>query len=680
MKLVKDHIFTTEEKIELVESQIQQAKSSLSSLNTTSIISTNKALISLKSYRTLVASKDNHVLVSSGVNSHAEPVSDCDISMCASQSLTEIKPNSDTKVFNAGQPVQLCFEEISDSEMSTFAHDKNQVICKNNCDNCSQSICRTCSLGESRSESVGDSMSSLQSASLATPTSQLLDNIAQRISVLSETQKSAENDVGSGLSCSPVTPHIVKSSIVDTGLFTIENEPPCLSFATSDPNACNTLNVTPTCINTSFYYYYHDKSLSSHIKCSSDVLPSSITTPQSSLNQRTRKQKKPTKRIVNNSDVLSIKLLSTNKISAENDKVAECESSRKRKQSFQSDLDLKRVKSPVEVIEGAKLCVTNCIKWNPNVCTFTPSDRVADVLEQAFKSSIPNCRLPLVVSEVQKLLQVTNGFPVYLADHTCKRFPLCLTHSVAHMCIDVSRLSTVKLPATFCDLPSNTSCTTVGGGGGGGGGGGSVYTTYSSPLLSFNSYLLNPAYRQQEKLLLGSITHSNSINSSQEFCKFELLGVCKDPKCSAQHICQVIPSNKDVVASFVSHAPQIAQITSSEQANPNQCMEQVLTYSFALVDRYSSKLSNEEVYRLVAHKVVKAKQLDDPKYGERYFVTFDDCGQFIKSKNQRLVRVDTGHVCMSNVEQSDIPLFCDSADSHPTSKRYDFLVKLFPVY
>ena len=132
------------------------------------------------------------------------------------------------------------------------------------------------------------------------------------------------------------------------------------------------------------------------------------------------------------------------------------------------------------------------------------------------------------------------------------------------------------------------------------------YKEYTSPLLCFSSYRLNPAFRTGDKVCVNSLTFSNKLDPSKILCKFELTGVCSDPKCSAQHIRDAGMSKEELVQDLVSYAPTLAGCTSEElTAEPVQGTEgaagKVLTYSRGLLERYGEKLSDEELYKLVVH-------------------------------------------------------------------------------
>lgn len=697
MKLVKDHVSDSGKKITLVESQIQKTKSFLSRLNIMPAISTDKALISLKTYKKPITSKDSVVVVPVAVDSKTQndPVSDCD-AICPPRfpTVIEVEPVSDGEVCENNQPVAQLFEEVSEPETPNLS--------LNCCDKSSSSLkYGACSQLESvrdsaekvsvttlvkKSPPLGDSQSvptnnmSLQTASLAT---ELLDHVPV-ISAANETQETLSNKMNSciGQSCTAVTCHVASNTfsassnsvksvlpVVHSGLFTLQNEPPFLPVTSR-----NSFNVVPTCINNSVLEDSQHTASLSHSKYPEGI-PASVITQSS---QRSRKQRKPTKRIISSKpDILGRKLpntISTNRKStgvasnSKDDTFVKCEESRKRKQSFQNSLNLKRANSISVINKRIKLCVSNSTQRDSIISSTT--DKAVVVLQQAFKSITQDCQ-PLVAAEVQGMLLAASIFPGQISNCTSSHFSLSVVSGVTN---DYSRPSVVKLPATLFDVPSSTSCTTEGG----------MYTTYSSPLLGFSSYLLNPAYRQQEKLQLGSVTYSNSLDPSQVLCKFELLGVCKDPTCSAQHIREVTPSNKDVVSNLVTHAPQIAQFVPSKQAVTKTkkslsvkkvSMECISTYSSSVVDRYSSKLSDEEIYRLIAHKVVKAKHFDDPKYGDRYFVTFSDSGQFIKENSEasQSLHVDIAPVCKSHVELNECPLLAVSSDDYPASERYAFI-------
>ena len=151
------------------------------------------------------------------------------------------------------------------------------------------------------------------------------------------------------------------------------------------------------------------------------------------------------------------------------------------------------------------------------------------------------------------------------------------------------------------------------------------YQTYSSPLLCFSSYRLNPAFRNGDKVSLGSPTYSNKLDPNKIMCKFELTGVCNDPKCTAQHLRDLTMSKEDLVKDLISYAPTLAGCTNEEILTATEpaenIAEKVSSYSSQLLEKYGEKVSAEELYKIVVHDA-NTERLRNKTRTE--FVHFDD--------------------------------------------------------
>ena len=113
------------------------------------------------------------------------------------------------------------------------------------------------------------------------------------------------------------------------------------------------------------------------------------------------------------------------------------------------------------------------------------------------------------------------------------------------------------------------------------------FTSYASPLLTFQSYRLKPYFRTQFSLPLSSATYSHRINPEQIVCRFELQGRCNDPQCPAQHFSDMIPSTDQLVADISSY-----QSNTSDGA-PDSSLDKL--------DNFRGKVSDDELLQLAAH-------------------------------------------------------------------------------
>ncbi len=144
----------------------------------------------------------------------------------------------------------------------------------------------------------------------------------------------------------------------------------------------------------------------------------------------------------------------------------------------------------------------------------------------------------------------------------------------------------------------------------------SGYQPYSSPLLMFSSYRLNPAFLSAGegpnavKPSLGSLTYSTKLDPNKVMCKFELTGVCNDPKCTAQHFRDAVMTREEVVADIVSYAPSLAgcgtqEVEGMELDRPQTVgaiADKLSSFSAKFVEKYGKKMTHEMLYKLAIYE------------------------------------------------------------------------------
>ena len=162
-----------------------------------------------------------------------------------------------------------------------------------------------------------------------------------------------------------------------------------------------------------------------------------------------------------------------------------------------------------------------------------------------------------------------------------------------------------------------------------------TYHPYSSPLLMFQSYRLNPLYRTNEKLTLHSLSHSNKIDPNRIMCRFELGGICNDPSCAGQHFKDIALDKEELIQDLVCYAPQLAgcgvpeteseSLAEQEEVQLADTKGKIVSYASQMVERYKKKVSDEDLFKLTVHDVNKerAKLRTDPRAKASY-ISFDD--------------------------------------------------------
>lgn len=116
----------------------------------------------------------------------------------------------------------------------------------------------------------------------------------------------------------------------------------------------------------------------------------------------------------------------------------------------------------------------------------------------------------------------------------------------------------------------------------------SEFSSYASPLLTFQSYRLKPYFRTQFNLSLSSSTYSHRINPDHVMCRFELLGRCFNSQCSAQHFSDIISSTDQIVADISSY-----QSTTSDNSTQDSSQNKL--------ENFRGKVSDNELLQLAAH-------------------------------------------------------------------------------
>lgn len=149
-----------------------------------------------------------------------------------------------------------------------------------------------------------------------------------------------------------------------------------------------------------------------------------------------------------------------------------------------------------------------------------------------------------------------------------------------------------------------------------------TFRPYSSPLLMFQSYRLNPLYRTNERLTLQSLSHSNRIDPNKIMCRFELGGICNNASCGGQHLKDIGLNKEGLIEDLVCYAPQLA---GCEGNSPLLEREKIASYASQMVERYSNKVSDEDLFKLTVHNVNKerAKTIADQK-GKSNYVSFEE--------------------------------------------------------
>ena len=281
--------------------------------------------------------------------------------------------------------------------------------------------------------------------------------------------------------------------------------------------------------------------------------------------------------------------------------------------------------------ERTKTKTSEIIDLSMDITDNKEVEQAMKFLNTAFKQSLPETT-PLSVEHVQQILNSAHQASCTSVQYTTSRRPLssiCISpNTMTSNTQKESKGTKVKLaPGSLLtidskNVPSRSSSVQS-----------TSFLPYNSPLLTFSSYRLSPAYRNHEKLEVGSLTYSNKLDPKQILCKFETLGVCRDPKCTAQHLRDVRPSKEEIVTNLVSYAPGLAgcsqeelfTVETSQPQSQKEVASKISNFATSVVERYSSKLSDEEIFNLTTHVVNKGRKSGTNSTStKRGYISFDD--------------------------------------------------------
>lgn len=234
------------------------------------------------------------------------------------------------------------------------------------------------------------------------------------------------------------------------------------------------------------------------------------------------------------------------------------------------------------------------------------------------------------LSSQQRLLDTgPHPLPVMSSDGGCSTIPSCgLAISLSHSASSGEKIVNLeileKLKKHSAPTPQQSSEVSLQHKG-------TPFCPYSSPLLMFQSYRLNPLYRTNEKLSLQSLTHSNKIDPNKIMCRYELGGVCKNASCAGQHFKDITFNKEELVQDLVCYAPQLAGCSVHEvdgeslidSQNDRETKKKIASFASQMVERYSSKVKDEDIYKLTVHDVNKERLKADSKAKAGY-ISFDD--------------------------------------------------------
>ncbi|XP_060892208.1 zinc finger C3H1 domain-containing protein-like isoform X3 [Labrus mixtus] len=129
---------------------------------------------------------------------------------------------------------------------------------------------------------------------------------------------------------------------------------------------------------------------------------------------------------------------------------------------------------------------------------------------------------------------------------------------------------------------------------------------YRSPLLVFRSYRFSPYYRTKEKFPLSSVTFSNAIDPSKNFCRFDLTGSCNDDHCRWQHMRNCTLTGNQLFQDVLSYNLQL--IGCSETSSDQDISSATERYMKKLFGSNKDRMGVDQKAVLLVSKVNESKR------------------------------------------------------------------------
>lgn len=124
--------------------------------------------------------------------------------------------------------------------------------------------------------------------------------------------------------------------------------------------------------------------------------------------------------------------------------------------------------------------------------------------------------------------------------------------------------------------------------------------SYTSPLLHFRGYRLNPNFLRLHDQSLDSQTYSHKVQCRTRLCRYELHGKCNDDRCPWQHQKYYSCTEDEILMDLAAYSPEMLGIHPGDQ--PQQCRAKAERYVVDLRKKHKG-IGIESLCRLVVAEV-----------------------------------------------------------------------------
>lgn len=138
-----------------------------------------------------------------------------------------------------------------------------------------------------------------------------------------------------------------------------------------------------------------------------------------------------------------------------------------------------------------------------------------------------------------------------------------------------------------------------------------VSVPYTSPLLCFRGYRLNPNYLKQPGHSLDSTSYAHKMHCRTHLCRYELHGMCYDDRCGGQHKKDYMCSADEILMDLALYSPVLLNISASD--SPQQWKQKAEIY-VANMKRKHKGLDTQALCQLIITDVNRSLNRVAPHY------------------------------------------------------------------
>ncbi|XP_054918387.2 uncharacterized protein [Dermacentor andersoni] len=138
-----------------------------------------------------------------------------------------------------------------------------------------------------------------------------------------------------------------------------------------------------------------------------------------------------------------------------------------------------------------------------------------------------------------------------------------------------------------------------------------VSVPYTSPLLCFRGYRLNPNYMKQPGQSLDSTSYAHKMHCRTHLCRYELNGTCYDERCGGQHKKDYMCTPDEILMDLALYSPVLLNTSPSD--SPQQWKQKAEIY-VANMKRKHKGLDTHALCQLIITDVNRSLKKVAPHY------------------------------------------------------------------